>query len=59
MFFSERFYLVWWEDENNVSIHSEEELKKGDPEGQLSVGCACVVRFGRREYTGKIASVGT
>ena len=48
---------MWWEDENNVSIHSEKELK-GDPEGQLSIGSACIVRFGWHEYFGKIASVG-
>ena len=54
--FSERFYLVVGEEENgDVSVHSEGELQ----EGQRIVGSECFVRFGRRLYAGRIASVGS
>ena len=52
----ERFYLVFWEEESNVSVHSEKELKEPLPEER--VGDACSIKFGRIWYTGKIASMG-
>ena len=49
-----------WVEEDNISIHSEKELK--EQPGKCAVGSTCSVKFGRRSaarwYTGKIASVG-
>ena len=56
--FSERFYLVLWEEEeDNVSVHSERELKKDSPEEKHMVGAACSVKFGLSWFNGKIASI--
>lgn len=56
-YFSERFYLVVWEEEGTVSVHSHSELKEPVPEEE-HVGGACSVKFGKTIYTGKIASMG-
>ena len=55
----ERFFLIYWpeeEEDGTVSVHPLEELK--GPESSREVGSACVVSFGKKLYTGRIAAFG-
>ena len=56
--FAESFYLVLWEDEESVSIHSQKELLRPDAQN-CKVGAMCVVLFGKRHYEGKIIDSGS
>ena len=42
MFFVERYYSVFWEDEKCVSVHSEEELRELAIEERV-VGAICTL----------------
>ena len=56
----ERFYLVYWPGEGEdglVSVHANSKLK-GPNESAWEVGGACLVSFGKKWYSGKIAAVG-
>ena len=53
----ERFYLLWWENENTVSTHAKHEIVEWRDESRIA-GSLCAMKFGKRIYTGKIASVG-
>ena len=55
----ERYFLIYWpeeDEEGTVSVHSVEELKSG-PENR-DVGSSCIIAFGKKLYTGKIAAFG-
>ena len=52
----ERFYLLWWEDDNTVSTHAKHEIVEWRDESRIA-GSLCAVKFGKRIYTGKITSV--
>ena len=53
-FVPEKYYLVFWRQEEMVSIHSDGEVKAKEK----SIGESCQVRFGKKEYVGLIASIG-
>ena len=48
------FYLVYWEHEEQVSIHPESEIVTETK----AIGELCQVRFGKLLYEGKIACIG-
>ena len=48
------FYLVYWEHEDQVSIHPESEIVTETK----TIGELCLVRFGKLVYEGKIACIG-
>ena len=50
---------VYWpeEDDGTVSIHASTE-PKGPQESEHEVGSPCLVSFGKKFYSGKIAGVG-
>ena len=54
-FFLELWILVYWSDENSVSVHKEDEIKAvSTPD----IGNECVVVFRGKRYTGRIAATG-
>ena len=57
IFYKERFYLVFWEEENTASVLSDEDLKEPSREDR-NVGASCVVPIKKKLYTGQIACVG-
>ena len=56
--YTERYFLMYWEAEDKVSVHKENELKGQDSRDSLIVGDTASCRFGKTEYEGKIAGVG-
>jgi len=57
-FFSEKFYLVVWPNEDTVSIHLSGDLKEPSREDFRAVGSLYSIQFGRSVYKGKIACIG-
>jgi len=53
----ERYYLVLWEEEKCVSVHSDGELREPGVEERV-VGSMCTLFFGKNLCTGKIACCG-
>ena len=49
------FYLVYWEHEEQVSIHPESEILATQTK---VIGEVCQVQFGKLTYEGKIACIG-
>ena len=52
----EFYFLIYWNDEDGVSIHHEGEL--AEVEGDRKVGDTCTVKFGSKSYSGQIAFFG-
>lgn len=50
---TEQFILVYWMDEESVSVVDEESV-----EGVKAVGEMCSVKLGKTSYSGKTAAVG-
>lgn len=50
----EKYYLIFWKEEDTVSIHLDREVEADSK----SVGECCQVSFGKRQYEGLIASSG-
>ena len=47
---------MFWPDEENVSVHKEEEVKTINNDAVVGATASC--KFGRKSYEGKIAGVG-
>lgn len=58
IFIIEKYYLVMWELEGTLSIHTDEELGEPATSDRRISGESCTVRFGKKWYTGRIVSVG-
>jgi len=52
---SERFFLVFWPEEDAVTTVAEGNIVKADT---LKVGESCCVKSGRKTYIGQIAMIG-
>ena len=56
----ERYFLIYWpdeeEEEGTVSVHPVEELKS--KKETCDVGSSCLIAFGKKLYTKKIAAFG-
>ena len=50
----ERFFLVYWEEEEMVSVHPKRELL----DGVGTVGEWCTVFFQKKPFKGKVAAIG-
>ena len=62
-FNTERYFLLFWPEEDKVSIHKEDELKSQELKSQdchdsLIVGGNASCRFGKIYYEGRIAGIG-
>ena len=57
-FNTERYFLLFWPEEDKVSIHKEDELKSEDCHDSLIVGGNASCRFGKIYYEGRIAGIG-
>lgn len=53
VFFLEQFILVYWPDEDCVSVVSEESV-----EGTNDMGEPCAVKLGKKVYSGRTAAIG-
>ena len=51
----EQFFLVYWKEEEMVSVHPKRELL----DEVRNVGEWCTVLFGKKPFKGKIAAIGT
>ena len=58
LFNTERYFLLFWPEEDKVSIHKEDELKSQDCHDSLIVGGNASCRFGKIYYEGRIAGIG-
>ena len=56
--FTERFYLVYWIEEQSVSVHPQSELKEPRLEDCVK-GASCTVAIRKKDYVGTIACRGT
>lgn len=54
-FFLELWILAYWEEENSVSVHREDEIKTVLP---VTIENECVAVFRGKHYTGQIAATG-
>ena len=50
-----RFYLIYWKEEEGVSVHSEDEIKFVEDDRE---GAPCTVMFGKIAYLGAVACRG-
>ena len=54
-YFPELYYLIYWKETNEVSVHKESEIKEAV---DRAVGASCVVSDWRKLYEGVIACTG-
>ena len=54
-FLAVRFYLIYWKEEEGVSVHSEDEIKFVEDDRE---GAPCTVMFGKIAYLGAVACRG-
>ena len=55
--YSELYYLIYWENTNEVSVHEESEIKE-PAVVERTVGTSCMVCYRRKLYEGSIACTG-
>ena len=51
----ERYFLVWWPEEDKASVLPEHDILDGD---SAAVGKSCVVSIGKATYVGKVSAIG-
>ena len=51
----ERYFLVWWPEEDKVSILPEHDILDG---ASAAVGESCIVSCGKMSFIGKISAIG-
>ena len=57
LFIAEEFFLVYWQDEEGVSVVPRKVIVTAEP-NDLDVGSDCKVHLGKKVYAGKVATVG-
>ena len=55
VFDAERYFLVWWPEENKTSVLPERDILEG---ATATVGKPCVVSYGKATYSGNVAAIG-
>ena len=56
-YYLELYYLIYWKETNEVSVHEESEIKEPTTV-ERAVGASCVVSYRRKLYEGAIACIG-
>ena len=52
------FYLIYWKEEEGVSVHSEDEIKFVEDDREGAPCTHCTVMFGKIAYLGAVACRG-
>lgn len=55
---TETWILVYWQAENSVTVHWNDEAKGWPKDKSEGIGDECQVLFGKKLYSGVVAAVG-